>query len=133
MTAGDSTMHEASIVGSLLSMVGGLVPAHQRVQHIHVRVGGFTGVSPDAMQFYFEVLRDNTVGRQAGLTVLLEPLRAKCHECGQEAQFREPQWTCPRCGNPSLFYLNGTELDLVAVAVEDDGNYPDRKEDSCEE
>ena len=125
-------MHEASIVESLLSMVAELVPA-RRVQCIHVRVGGFAGVSPDAMRFYFEVLRNDTVGPQAELAVIMEPFRAKCNECGREIQFDEPRWTCTECGEPGLCFLNGMELDLVSVEVEDDGDDPDRKEDSGEE
>jgi hydrogenase nickel incorporation protein HypA/HybF len=125
-------MHEASIVESLLCLVKERVGERSRIRRIHVRVGCFTGVSPDAMQFYFEAMREDSVGRDAELTVLLEPLRALCPCCGGRFAFPDVQWSCPSCGG-GLVYENGNELDLVAVEVEDDSDHPDAGENPRQE
>lgn len=117
-------MHEASIVNSLLEKVAACVPPGCTVRTVHVRVGRFTGVSPDAMQFYFEALRGERVGEQAQLVVEQTLLSARCEACGRPWSFPEPEWICPECGG-GLVYTNGAELDLVAIEVEDAANDPD--------
>ncbi|MGB9774448.1 MAG: hydrogenase maturation nickel metallochaperone HypA [Bacteroidota bacterium] len=116
-------MHEASIVESLLAFACQHVPDGKRVQRINVRVGVLTGVSTDAMQFYFEIMRENTIGAQAELEISLEPLRAHCEACGSDSKFLELELTCPVCGAEALSYKNGDELDIVSLEVEDGNCY----------
>jgi len=122
-------VHEASIVEGVLRLVVENAPARSRVARVHVRVGGFAGVSPEALQFYFSALREDRIGAQAELLIEREPLRAKCAACLHSWTFEEPQWLCPGCGASRLDYENGMALDLVAIEVEDAGNNPDRPED----
>ena len=84
---------------------------------VHVDVGLLTGVSPDALAFYFEALQGDTLGRQAHLEVRLVPLRAACTECGARLEQGELAWTCPACGG-SLTFDNGAELTLRQLVVE---------------
>lgn len=112
-------MHEAAIVQEILSRARAAVPAGGRVVEIRVAVGLLTGVSPDAMAFYFEALRDDTVGAAAQLIVRLEPLRGRCTACGRTVELESVVWLCPSCRAPTLGFENGDELDLLGVVVED--------------
>ncbi len=78
-------MHEASIVESLIGLVRQNLPEGRRVRQIDVRVGLLTGVSPDAMQFYFEIMREDTLGPQAELAVTLEPLASPLRKLRQRS------------------------------------------------
>ena len=111
-------MHEASIVESLLDLVSQSVPGQGRVRRVDVRVGLLTGVSPDSMQLYFELLREGTVCADAELAVALEPLRARCESCGADHSFNEAVWICPACGAGSLSFRNGDELHLSSIEVD---------------
>jgi hydrogenase nickel incorporation protein HypA/HybF len=111
-------MHEASIVESLLDLVVQSVPGHERVRRIDVRVGLLTGVSPDSMQLYFELLREGTICAEAELAVSLEPLLARCEGCGADHSFHEAVWACPACGAGSLSFRNGDELHLSSIEVD---------------
>jgi hydrogenase nickel incorporation protein HypA/HybF len=112
-------MHEASIVESLINLVRENVPDARRVRRVDVRVGLLSGVSPDAMQFYFEIMRDETLSGQAELAVSLEPLKAHCEGCGADHCLSEVVWLCPNCGARSLAFRNGEELHLSSIEVED--------------
>jgi hydrogenase nickel incorporation protein HypA/HybF len=117
-------MHEASIVDSLIGLVRQNLPDGRRVRRVDVRVGLLTGVSPEAMQFYFEILREDTLGPQAELVVSLEPLQAHCESCGSDHCLTEVAWLCPACGAPALAPRNGDELHLSSFEVEDgEGNH----------
>jgi hydrogenase nickel incorporation protein HypA/HybF len=112
-------MHEASIVESLINLVRENVPDPRQVRRVEVRVGMLTGVSPDSMQFYFEIMRDETLSPKAELAVALEPLRAHCESCGSDHSLSETVWLCPACGARSLAFRNGDELHLSSVEVDD--------------
>lgn len=112
-------MHEASIVESLVDLVQQNLQPGQKPRRIEVRVGLLTGVSPDAMRFYFEMMREDTLGPQAELDVQLEPLRAECRNCNATHTFQEIAWLCPACGAHGLAFLNGDELHLCNIEVED--------------
>jgi len=112
-------MHESSIVDSLLSSVLEYVKPGERVRRIDVRVGVLSGVSPGAMQFYFEILREGTAAAEAELHISMEPLHVRCQTCGGTSDLPEIELECPVCGKPSLEYMNGDELDIVSLEVDD--------------
>lgn len=125
-------MHEAGIVMELIRLAASAKPPGARVLEVHASVGRLSGVSPDAMLFYFEALRDESLGRQAQLRVRLEPLRGHCAACEATAELEEQNWLCPSCGEPRLVFANGDELNLVAIVLDDGEADNDRTEDSQE-
>ncbi len=112
-------MHEASSVQSLIDLVRQNVADASLVRRVNVSVGLLSGVSPDAMRFYFELMRGDALNPQADLAVSLEPLAARCDSCGSEHFLHETVWLCPACGAHALVFRNGDELHLRSIAVED--------------
>jgi hydrogenase nickel incorporation protein HypA/HybF len=112
-------MHEASIVESLIEMVRRSVDDPAGVRRVDVRVGLLSGVSPDCMRFYFDLMRDDALSPRAELMVSLEPLQARCAGCGAEHSLTETQWICPACQQGTLEFRNGDELHLRSVEVDD--------------
>jgi len=122
---GVTPVHEASIITSLLRMATARVPDGAVLQRVHVRIGALTGLSPDSMRFYFDVMRPGS----AELEVTVEPLRAVCAACEGQSTVPDMVAACPLCAAPGLAYENGLELDLVAIEVADAVDDPDRRED----
>ena len=116
-------MHESSIADSLLRQVAAKVPVPAAVQRVHVRVGRLTNVSPDALNFCFEALRSEHVGEHCELIVTQPSLCASCQNCGREHEFVEWLWECPTCRSGPLIYYNGSELELEAIEIEEDGDH----------
>ena len=126
-------MHELSVVRELLRLSAEKTPPGCRLLEVRVTVGRLTCVSPEAMRFYFETLRDETVGPQAALHVTLAPLVGACASCGSRATCDENTWLCPRCGDATLRFENGDELRLDSLVVDDGRADHDRAEDPQEE
>jgi hydrogenase nickel incorporation protein HypA/HybF len=126
-------MHEASIVEELIATVARRTPPGAQVLEVRVKVGLLTGVSPDAMAFYFEALAPETLGSQAALVARIEPLRGRCSACDRAFELEDPTWLCPGCGAPTLVFENGDELDLDALVIDDGQPDHDRAEDPPEE
>jgi hydrogenase nickel incorporation protein HypA/HybF len=126
-------MHELSVVRELLRVAAEKTPPGHRLLEVRVTVGRLTCISPEAMRFYFEALREDLVGRRAALAVTLAPLVGVCARCGERTTREERSWLCPRCGDPTLRFENGDELTLDSLVVDDGGPDHDRAEDPPEE
>jgi hydrogenase nickel incorporation protein HypA/HybF len=128
-----SAVHEAGIVRELIRLAAQAAPPGARVLEVRASVGRLTGVSPDAMRFYFEALRDDSLGPQAVLEVELLPLVGRCDACGARVRCEAATWLCRSCGQPRLVFENGDELQLVALVVDDGEAGHDRAEDPRQE
>ena len=126
-------MHEAAIVAELVELAARRTPGGTRVQEVRVGIGLLTGVSPDAMAFYFEAMAPERLGATARLAARLVPLRGRCASCGHRVELLVQAWSCEACGEPGLRFENGKELDLEALVVDDDEPHYDRTEDPQEE
>jgi hydrogenase nickel incorporation protein HypA/HybF len=126
-------MHEASIVEELISAAAARTPAGARVVEVRVAIGLLSGVSPDAMAFYFEALAPERLGEGARLVARLAPLRGTCQACRRPFEAVEQLWLCPACGAPTLVFENGDELDLESLVIDDGQPDHDRAEDPQEE
>ena len=126
-------MHEAAIVAELVDLAARRAPPGARVLEVRVAIGLLTGVSPDSMAFYFEAIAPDRLGALARLTTRLVPLRGGCASCAERFELHEQAWLCGACGEPTLRFENGDELDLEALVVEDGEPDHDRTEDPQEE
>jgi len=114
-------MHEAGIAASILEIAE--AEARQRgaraISAVKVKVGDFSGVVPDALQFAFEALRADTIAGDAKLIIERVPISAWCPACQQESRPDADLilW-CPRCGVP-LEVRAGQELDVEYIDLEE--------------
>lgn len=79
-------MHELSITQAILdTALHYAEQAHARaIRALDVRVGALSGIVPDSLQFYFDLINKGTLAEGARLEVALVPPRARCRACGVE-------------------------------------------------
>lgn len=114
-------MHEIGIANSVLECV------HTEAQrfpgrHIYkvgIRIGELAGVDPEAMRFCFEALVRGTDFEPLSLDVDFRPRRYECHTCGQSFVSQFEDLTCPHCGGVDSQFIEGDELELAYLEVED--------------
>ena len=108
-------MHETAIALSIIELAerysrdNGSLP----VERIHLRVGAFTTIVPDALHFAFEAMRAGTLTETAALDIEPVPLTCVCPGCGATASppVEDLVLLCARCGAP-LEILTGRELQV---------------------
>jgi len=111
-------MHELSISRSVLDTA----LAHacgRRVLLVEVSIGGLRQVAPASLAFYFEILSRGTACEGAELTTRLMPARLRC-DCGSEWQLEHPSFRCPRCGGGNVTVLDGEQLCVDSIEVEEE-------------
>ncbi|MGB9720538.1 MAG: hydrogenase maturation nickel metallochaperone HypA [bacterium] len=113
-------MHEYSVTKSLVDLCNQEAEKHKinRVKLIKLRLGKFTGFSPDAINFYFDYLKNGTRCENAKIDFFEIPIRIKCADCNLEEDIEEPVFICPNCGKTSIEILTGREFYVESIEGE---------------
>jgi hydrogenase nickel incorporation protein HypA/HybF len=88
-----------------------------RIRRLRLRVGGLSGVIPEALQFAFDALKKDTPAAEASLEVDYVPVRLVCLQCGLDFGADDSTDLCPTCGSPHATVQQGRELDVVSLEV----------------
>ncbi len=92
-----------------------------QIHRIGLRVGALSGVVPDALEFAFEVLKQDTPAATARLELETVPLRAYCPDCDHEFTAEGFWIACPRCERLDLEIRQGRELEVAYVELSAEG------------
>jgi hydrogenase nickel incorporation protein HypA/HybF len=115
-------MHEISIAESIVE----IAEAEARkvnataIEAIGLRLGEFTTIVREALEFAFDVARQGTMAQHARLDVVLVPMVVECVVCDEaDHAVRRGFLVCERCGFP-LKIVSGEELLIDYVDVEEE-------------
>jgi hydrogenase nickel incorporation protein HypA/HybF len=115
-------VHELSIAMGIVDAA--LDEARQRNVHVravHLRLGALSGVVKDALLFSYEVACQDTPLQGTELLVEDMPVVVFCPRCRERRTLETMQsFTCPQCGSPTKDILQGKELEVFALEVEDE-------------
>ena len=111
-------MHEWSLIRSLLGQVEGRARSHRAVsvRVVRLRVGELSGASAAALASAFEILREDTICREAELTIDASPALWVCGQCAGPIP-SGGELRCPACGG-SARLSSGDELVLSSIEIE---------------
>jgi len=115
-------MHELSIAMGIVDAAldeaerrGGL-----RVSAVHLRLGALSGVVKDALMFSYQVACQDTALQGSRLVVEDVPVAVFCPRCQARRVLQSIQsFACPECGGPTGDILQGKELEVFALEVQE--------------
>ncbi len=87
------------------------------IQLIKLRIGEFTSIVADALEFAFDVARLGTLAEHARLEIEVVPMLVRCVVCECEFRLAQLCLICTQCGFP-LAILSGEELQIDYIEVE---------------
>lgn len=123
-------MHEFSIAQSLVDSVlheltaRGIGPG--RLRSVRLAAGRMHGLIEDSLQFVWGVLIEDTPAAGASLVVREIPIRVRCKACGALGGIPWPQFACETCGGGDLDIVEGRELHLESMEIEDNPEAADK-------
>lgn len=116
-------MHELKIARNILKIVTDELAQRKvsaPVKAIHFKAGQMHAIIPESLRFNFDAVKDeNPVCRNATLSVEIIPLRVQCRQCRQITKLSKPVFTCPNCRSVDLEILNGQEMYIDNLELED--------------
>jgi len=117
-------MHELSLAQNVIEIAEAEAKKHNApgVRGIKLRLGEFTGVVRDALEFGFEVLRRGTAAGTAVLEIEIVPLKTKCPQCKTVARpVDDFCLICPECGG-TVDILAGREMQIEYIDLAEAGD-----------
>jgi len=114
-------MHELSIAMSIVEAAQ--EEAERRglqVSAVHLRLGALAGVVKDALLFSYEMACLDTPLQGSRLIVEEIPVAVFCPRCQARQTLSSVQsLACPECGGPTNDILQGKELEVFALEVQE--------------
>ena len=116
-------MHEMSIAESLISIVKEEMESHgaTSLRSVRLHIGKLSAVVPEALSFCFRILVERTPLEGADLVMDMVPLKGYCSRCMGEFEIEDYLFVCPSCGNTKIDILEGQELSIVEIEVDQGG------------
>jgi hydrogenase nickel incorporation protein HypA/HybF len=111
-------MHEYSLVQELLGRVEDEAGRHgaTAVRRVVLRVGELAGVQPELLATAFELLRGQTICKDAALQLETAPAIWSCGACGRRVE-SGAELRCPVCARPAEL-TDGGEAVLERLELE---------------
>jgi hydrogenase nickel incorporation protein HypA/HybF len=111
-------MHELSLTQGIIDLclqhAGG-----RRVKLLEVEIGELSSVVPEAIEFCFEACSRDTLLEGAELAIIRIPGRGECQDCSAETPLTELFGACLHCGSNRVVIINGEEMRVREIEVED--------------
>jgi hydrogenase nickel incorporation protein HypA/HybF len=111
-------LHELAIADSVVQIASRHAEGRQ-VTKVYLKVGHLRQVVPSALAFSFELVAHGTPVEDAELELEEIPVAGKCRGCGVESQPTEFPLRCAACGAFDLEILQGEELYVESLELED--------------
>ena len=114
-------MHEISIIESILEVAEEKAREvnSPSIKVIKLRLGQFTAIAREALEFAFEVARMGTLAENARLEVEIVPMVFHCVVCDAETQpAGAMSFICQRCGFP-LKIVSGKDLQIEYIEIDE--------------
>jgi hydrogenase nickel incorporation protein HypA/HybF len=113
-------MHELAVTESILEIV--LRHAQEagatRVTQIDLAIGDLAGIVDDSVQFYFDVLAQDTIAAGARLVFRRVPGQLRCWDCQTTFAPNGRDYFCPACGSVRVQVVGGREFLVESIEVE---------------
>lgn len=88
------------------------------IKCVTMKIGAFSGVMPEAMEFAFEVCSKGTLAEGARLEIIHVAARGRCHACTREGNLESLFDSCSECGSYALEILQGQEMAITEIEVD---------------
>lgn len=114
-------MHELSVAKNIIDIASQYASQHQ-VEHItglDVEVGDLSGVVMEALEFAMEEAVKNTLFEGATIHLIPVPGQGQCADCHHTYHLEEFFRECPACGSFNITVIQGKELRVKSMHVED--------------
>jgi hydrogenase nickel incorporation protein HypA/HybF len=109
-------MHELAVTTSILN----LALQHAGAAHItdvYLVIGQLSSVIDDSVQFYWDIISQNTAAEGSRLHFRRIPAEFQCKSCSTRYPIRGDDFTCPECGGAAVHVVAGEEFYLEAIDV----------------
>jgi hydrogenase nickel incorporation protein HypA/HybF len=113
-------MHELSITESILEIVQRHASQAEakHVTDIFLVIGQLSSIVDESINFYWDIIAENTIAMGAVLHFRRIPAQFLCRECKTVFPLQQDDYKCPACASSQFTIVAGREFFLEAINVE---------------
>ena len=113
-------MHELAITEGIMEAA---IPEAEKagakkIIEIRLKIGELSGVLPECIQYYFELVSKGTIAEGARITATKIPVGIECPDCGFSGDIERKKIRCPKCGGINFKVTHGREYFVDSLEVE---------------
>lgn len=119
-------MHEYAICENILSIVKAEINKlleknkNIRLKEVRLKIGGMRQIIPDYLTFAYKTLTNDTQLFNSELNICVIPIKISCLNCDFNGDLPDKKLLCPKCHSESINILNGKELFVESIEIEED-------------
>jgi hydrogenase nickel incorporation protein HypA/HybF len=113
-------VHELTVTESILHIATDHAKqAHaRRVTHLYLTIGQLASIVDDSVQFYWDIISQDTLCEGAQLHFERIPARLTCLDCGITYSLTNELTLCPQCQSGRVRVISGEEFRLDSIEIE---------------
>lgn len=111
-------MHELAVTSSILDLALKHAEPGVRITDVYLVIGQLSSMIDDSVQFYWDIINQNTPAEGSRLHFRRIPGRLECLACKNQYPFRGDDFACPACGSIDVRVIAGEEFYLEAIDVD---------------
>jgi len=113
-------MHELSVTENILDISLRYARENnaKKINDIYLVIGDLSTIVDDSVQFYWNIISDNTIAKDACLHFKRIPAKLRCQECTTEYLLSESEFSCPHCNSHNVQIIAGDEFYLEAIDID---------------
>ncbi|KRQ86611.1 hydrogenase nickel incorporation protein HypA [Caloramator mitchellensis] len=113
-------MHELAITEGIIKIAIDAAKQNSanKILNIKIKCGDFSGVVPQLIHEYFDIVSKETLAEGAKLLVERIPISIICNDCNTENVIEKSNIKCPNCGSFNYRIIGGKEFFIDSVEVE---------------
>ncbi len=113
-------MHELAVTQSILdiSLRHAEKAGAKRITDINLVIGQFSSIVDDSVQFYWDIVANDTIAQGAILHFNRIPGEMTCKSCGYVFRPQDDTFACPSCSSILVKISKGEEFRVDSIDVE---------------
>lgn len=113
-------MHELSLAENILQQIedAAIAQPFNRVKTVWLEIGQLACVEQESLRFFFAVVTESSIARQARLEIIGIAGQATCMQCHLVVPIAAYHETCPHCGSYVLQVTQGDGMRIKELEVE---------------
>ena len=114
-------MHELPVTESILeiSLRHATAVSAKRITDIYLVIGDLASIVDESVQFYWDIVSQNTVAEGAKLHFRRISTKLLCLDCNLSYQPASMEMNCPTCDGVNIKIITGEEFYLESIEIED--------------
>ena len=112
-------MHELAVTESILNIATthAIQASAKRVTDIYIVLGNLASIVDDSVQFYWDIVSQDTLCAGATLHFERKPAVLACLDCGNSYTLAGELTYCPKCQSARVKVISGDEFHLDSIEI----------------